>query len=394
MVSKLSMLESHPMRSGLPEIFCEENYAKVLEFHKAQDGYSPTPLVRLSGLANELNVKSIFVKDEAKRLPLKSCDILGVSYAFSNLMENYVMKKPTLISVSNGNFGQALAMLANKEGCQARIFLPHGAREPAQPSDLVKIERTHLNYADAMHHAQRYAKKNRCVLFIPNSFPGYERIPGDVALGYTTMAAEAIEQLQALDIKPTHVFLQSGCGATTCGVLAYFASRYGDECPRFAIMEAEESAWLYTSVRRKKQNDAEGNPYTIMTELNCGVSDLLTYSVLHDYASYYFKCPDWLTVRGTRTLANPAEDDAPIVSGASGAVGIGLLQQLFDGEEYSVFKESMELNENSVVLFFNIEGDTDERAYRKIIDSAKCAKDDEDDLLESEHDSENDDDII
>ena len=45
------------------------------------EGYSPTPLLSLNKLSNELNLKNIFYKDENKRFDLKSFKALGGAYA-------------------------------------------------------------------------------------------------------------------------------------------------------------------------------------------------------------------------------------------------------------------------------------------------------------------------
>lgn len=375
MLSKISMLESHPQGKGLPELFCEENYAKVRSFHQGLQEYKETPLVSLPGLADALGIQEIFVKDESARFGLKSCNVLGVSYAFHRVMDNYLEKdKPEIVAVSNGNHGRVLAWLAQREGYPVHIFMPKGThacrvRQVTEIGD-VQVEVTDKNYADTVKYAQEFAKKNRYVLFQNTAFLGYEKIPGDIALGYVTMAAETVEQLEKAGKKPTHIFIQAGSGTMACGLIAYLVDHYKEDVPKIAILEAEEAACFYTSVRRKKVTSIEGTPYTLMTELNCGTANIFAYPILHDFANYFFKCPDLLAIQGVRQFAMPVKDDPKIIAGPSGAVGLGLLLQLYEMEEYSVLRGMMDFDEDSIVLLFNTEGDTDPKAYQKIIETA------------------------
>ena len=54
--------------------------------HRAMEGYRPTPLVRLDGLAEALGVKAVFVKDESKRFGLNAFKGLGAIYAFTRVV--------------------------------------------------------------------------------------------------------------------------------------------------------------------------------------------------------------------------------------------------------------------------------------------------------------------
>ena len=52
-------------------------------FHHALEDYGPTPLVRLNGLAEELGLGGVFVKDESHRFGLNAFKGLGGIYALS-----------------------------------------------------------------------------------------------------------------------------------------------------------------------------------------------------------------------------------------------------------------------------------------------------------------------
>ena len=67
------------------------------------------------------------------------------------------------------------------------------------------------------------------------------------------------------------------------------------------------------------------------------------------------------------TRFNSIKDDIKIVSGESGAVSLGLISLLMQNKGLNKMKEALNLNNESVILLFNTEGDTDPVNYRDII---------------------------
>ena len=78
-------------------------------------------------------------------------------------------------------------------------------------------------------------------------------------------------------------------------------------------------------------------------------------------------CPDHIATEGMRIFARPLGSDEKIISGESGAIGIGLLSAIMKDERNTKIKKQLNLDKNSVVLLFNTEGDTDPDNYRKIV---------------------------
>jgi diaminopropionate ammonia-lyase len=68
-----------------------------------------------------------------------------------------------------------------------------------------------------------------------------------------------------------------------------------------------------------------------------------------------------------RMLGNPAGEDPFIRSGESGAVTSGLLSFIMQSDYLSDIKKSMRLGNDSVILLFSTEGDTDPARYRSIV---------------------------
>lgn len=110
-----------------------------------------------------------------------------------------------------------------------------------------------------------------------------------------------------------------------------------------------------------------GSLETIMAGLACGEPNPIAWSILRDFADAYVSCPDYVAARGMRMLASPLEGDQRVISGESGAVGIGLLSLLMSEPEFSGIRSKLKLDQDSVVLFINTEGDTDPVLYRQIV---------------------------
>jgi len=68
----------------------------MIAFHRSLAGYRATPLVALPGLAAELGIGALYVKDESHRFGIKAFKALGASYAiyrFLDLNEYPVLSK-------------------------------------------------------------------------------------------------------------------------------------------------------------------------------------------------------------------------------------------------------------------------------------------------------------
>lgn len=157
------------------------------------------------------------------------------------------------------------------------------------------------------------------------------------------------------------------------GVLGYFANKYKGNPPITTIVEPKTVACIYKSAL-----SGDGNPHavtgdlqTIMAGLNCGEPNTATWPILRDFASFYAACPDYVSAKGMRILSSPIGDDKKIISGESGAVGLGLLSLLMERDELKKIKEAMNLNSDSVVLIFSTEGNTDPIGYDEIIYDGK-----------------------
>lgn len=382
----LSLL-SHTPRGEVPPFLRPAATEAPWAFHHTLPDYAPTPLVRLPGLARALGVGEVLVKDESRRFGLNAFKGLGGIYALARAAGEVLglagpltwesLQTPAarqalagveFVTATDGNHGRGVAWAAQRLGCRAHVYLPAGS-VPARAQAIldagaVEAEILPLSYDDTVAHAARLAREKGWRLIQDTSWPGYEDVPAWIVQGYTTMAREAAEQLAELGLaRPTHVFLQAGVGAMAGGVLGYLAARYGEAAPDFLIAEPEDIPCIYASAQAGQPRRVEGQAGTIMAGLNCGTPCSLTWPVLRDLARWYAACPDAVAEEGMRLLGRPHPGDPAVVSGESGAVTAGLLARLAQ----SPLRQDLGLGEDSVVLLFSTEGDTDPEHYRQVL---------------------------
>ena len=374
--------------------FDEKSIKTVLQFHQSLPNYEKTPLIDLKELAKYCGVKKIWVKDESKRFGLNAFKVLGGSYSigkclseilnediskfpFSVLTSKEIKKKLgdlTFITATDGNHGRGVAWMVKHLQQKSVVYMPKG-------SSLIRLENirkegadasiTDMNYDDAVRLAAKYAEEHNGVVVQDTAWDGYEEIPAWIMQGYGTMGLEALEQLRN-DYKverPTHIFLQAGVGSLAGGIQGFFASVFGEDCPTTVVVEAKEAACYYESAIANdgKPRAVGGDMPTIMAGLACGEVNITGFEVLKNHSKVFVSAPNYVAANGMRVLGNPLNGDKKVVSGESGAVTLGLVYELMTNPEYKDLKESIGLDENSRVLLFSTEGDTDPDKYREIV---------------------------
>ena len=68
-----------------------------------------------------------------------------------------------------------------------------------------------------------------------------------------------------------------------------------------------------------------------------------------------------------RMLGVPLKGDPTVISGESGAVGMGVLAALMEGDDYKDLRDYLGLDRFSQVLMFSTEGNTDPLKFRKVL---------------------------
>lgn len=351
----------------------------------AWKGYAETPLVRLDALAKETGVSRIVYKQEAGRFGLGSFKALGGAYAVFRLLAALIAEKTgakpapddilsgrhagivsavTVTCATDGNHGRSVAWGARMFGCKAVIFIHETVskgREEAIAAYGAEVVRTKGNYDDSVREAARTAAERGWHVVSDTSYPGYTDVPRNVMQGYSVMAEEAERQLGGL--RPTHIFIQGGVGGLTAAVTAHFWERFGADAPAVVVVEPETAACLLESAVAGQPTAVGGDLDTIMAGLACGEPSIIAWPILEAGVSAFMAIPDAAAAETMRLLAS-GEAGATLVGGESGVAGLaGFLVAAAKPE----WRKALGLNENSVVLFFGSEGDTDPDLYESIV---------------------------
>lgn len=378
--------------TGKPcSLFTARIAEEARSFHSRIPGYAATPLIALDALASRLGVKAIYVKDESKRFGLNAFKVLGGSYALGKFLADKLgvdisaidfstvaqqLPEPlTFTTATAGNHGTGVAWAARELGQNAAVFMPKGSAQ----ASVDRIRRlgaacivTDVNYDDTVRLASMKAESKGWTLVQDTAWEGYEQIPTWISQGYTTMAAEAAEQLQAHGVdSPSHIMLQAGVGAMAGGVLGYFADLYGAERFCSIISEPDAADCLYRSISSVDgtRTSVGGSLNSIMAGLACGEVNPVTWNILRDCGNAFASVSDDVSATGMRVLGNPLPGDKQIISGESGAINAGLLYLLATStsEEVRDIKERLGITSDAVILIFSTEGDTNSERYRKIV---------------------------
>ncbi|MDD6231576.1 MAG: diaminopropionate ammonia-lyase [Frisingicoccus sp.] len=369
-----------------------EQMEKAISFHRSFPQYTVTPLTRLSGLADYLGLKRVYVKDESYRFGLNAFKVLGGSYAIARCIADELGKdvsevpydvltsdklreefgQATFFTATDGNHGRGVAWAANKLGQKCVVRMPKGTTQTrleniAKENATVTIEE--LNYDDCVRMAAKEAAETtRGIMVQDTAWEGYEKIPTWIMQGYGTLAMEADKQLEEDGCRLTHIFIQAGVGSLAGGVIGYFSNRFKENPPIMVVAEANAADCLYRSAMQGDGNrvDVTGDMLTIMAGLACGEANTVSWDILRNHASAFVSCPDWVSANGTRIYGSPLRGDKQVISGESGSVTMGLLHAIMTRPEYKDLKEALKLDENSEVLLVSTEGDTDPDRYHEI----------------------------
>ena len=367
---------------------------KARAFHESFPQYTQTPLAKLDHMAAYLGVNQVFVKDESYRFGLNAFKVLGGSFAMARYIAKETGKdvselpyavltsdklreefgQATFFTATDGNHGRGVAWAANRLGQKAVVHMPKGTTQTRLENikkEGASVDITDMNYDDCVRlAAKEAAETERGVVVQDTAWDGYEEIPAWIMQGYGTMAAEASEQLKAAGCeRPTHVFVQAGVGSLAGAVVGYFTNLYPDNPPTFVVVEADVAACLYKGAAAGdgKPRIVDGDMQTIMAGLACGEPNTISWDILKNHVKVFISAPDWVAAKGMRMLSAPIKGDPQVTSGESGAAPFGALAAMMTLEEYKELRNDIGLDENSKVLLFSTEGDTDPERYKNIV---------------------------
>jgi diaminopropionate ammonia-lyase len=359
----------------------------ILSLHSSLPGYHPTPTLRLPALARRMGVKEIYVKDESYRFDLSAFKIMGASYAVYRFLKQEWERhqespfhirdvleagpdgpwagRYTLCTATDGNHGRAVAWIAKRLYQKAVVYMPKGTVTARIDNIRAEDAEVHIidgTYDNAVRKIAEDADKNGWHIISDTAYPGYMTIPGYIMAGYTTMFKE-MEAIIHGDDDPgvDYVFIQGGVGSFAAAAVWYYVHRYGAGRPILISVEPTEAACLLASNRAENGEliTSTGSFQTIMAGLNCGTPSHLAWPILRDGIDLFLAIPDDYAIEAMRRYYYPRGDDPHIVSGESGAAGMGAFLALMKDESLREAQNKLGMGPDSRILIFNTEGATD-----------------------------------
>lgn len=318
-------------------------------FHRSLPDYAPTPLRDLPRVAAELGVGRVVVKDETSRLGLPAFKVLGVSYAVHKIIQE---RRPSaLVTATDGNHGRALARTGRLLGVPVRVHVPDGVH----PAAVAAIEQegatvlpAHADYDVAIARASADATGTGAILVQDTAWPGYERIPGWIVDGYSTLFREIDAQL-ATD-HPAAVLVPVGVGSLLLAALTHYRSTKYPNSPAVVSVEPDAAACVLASLRAGELTSVRTGR-TVMAGLNCGTPSSSAWSAMHSGLDAAVAIADEGCAQAARDLAG-----AGIDAGPCGGATLAGLRTLLSGPRTGDARRALGLDESSTVVLLCTEG--------------------------------------
>lgn len=378
-------LHGTPLDPRDEQMLGAEGTDRVIEMLALRGAVERTPLRSLAGLAGELGLGALHVKDEGYRLGLGSFKALGGAYALMILVQEEASRRfgqpvaiqdlnspsvreiasgMTFACATDGNHGRSVAQGAQLMGARAVIFVHAGvsqARIDAIARFGAEIVRVDGGYDFSVSEAARVATEKGWTILSDTSWDGYEYIPGLVSRGYTAMVREILDELPE---PPTHLFLQAGVGGFAAAVAGHIAVVLGDRRPHVTVVDPARAACLYESARQGRPAKVDETQSTIMAMLECHEASPIAFRVLERVADGFMTVDEDAAPEAMRRLATPAPGDAAVVAGESGGAGLAGLQTVMRDRGLAA---RIGLGPQARVVVVNTEGATDPALYERIV---------------------------
>ena len=322
-------------------------------FHVRLPGWAETPVRRLDGVAAELGLAGVALKDESDRLGLPAFKVLGASWAIERALREAPDTR-TLVAASAGNHGRAVAHVAALRGLACRVFVP--ARSAAGRRAAIEAEGAELvvvdgDYEEAVARATEAGAEpgTREIADVGDSGPAHWVIDG-----YHTLFAEAAAQ--------------AGFGALLVpagvGSLAAAAARYGALAGRAVIAVEPETAACVTAALAAGEPVSVPTPGTTMAGMDCAEVSPAAWPSLRDGIHGTVCISDAESAAAMRELA-----DLGHAIGDCGAAPLAALRALMTEPEGAQLREAAGLVEPGArVLLVATEGVTDPAGYAAVVE--------------------------
>ncbi len=353
-------------------LFTPDEYAQMRAFFSARPELAPTPLRELPALARDLGIGRLYAKDEAGRFGLNAFKLLGARFAIETLIaEGDLRAGATLVCASEGNHGRAVARAARDAGCAARVYMAHdasAARVDAIAGEGAAVIKVDGSYDDAVRVMEADATANGWTIISDTAWPGYERIPRLIMLGYTHMLDELGDQGgdrgSGIGDQFDAVFVQGGVGGLLCAIASWCAFHRQKNPPRVIAVEPTSAACLQASARAGKPVAVTGPLTTRMAGLRNREVSPPAFMALLPIVDAFMAIDDVWADTAVRALGRPIGSDPVIAAGASGAAALGGLIALCGEPSLGEARRALGLSDGARVLVIVSEGVTDPGVWK------------------------------
>ena len=334
---------------------CEPAPSEVRAFHRALEGYRPTPLLDLPDLARELGVGKVLAKDESDRLGLPAFKALGASWAVHRAVADFADGTIlTVVAATDGNHGRAVARFARLLGHHAAIHVPTGLH-PAAVQAIID-EGAHLtvvdgSYDDAVAAAARKAEAPFHVLVQDTAWEGYEDIPRWIVDGYDTLFAEIDEQLLEGGVaQPDLVAVPTGVGSLLQAALIHYRAHNAVAGTAVVSVEPVSAGCIATSLLTGYPTTINTGS-TIMSGLNCGTPSSLAWPFIKNGLDAAITVTEEADITAAHDLARFG-----IPAGPCGAAPLAALRSILTTPGHLQRRKHLNMKPDSTLVILITEG--------------------------------------
>ena len=351
-------LDKNKILDNIPKKLINE----AVETISAWETYTPTPLIKLNKLNDELKFKEIFYKDEDKRFNLKSFKALGGAYAVEKVSKG---NKDIIVSTATaGNHGRSVAWGAKRLGLKCKIFISEfvsDARGEAMADLGADVVKVNGNYEKSLIECIKQSTNNNWQIVQDVAWKDYMTVPKYTMAGYTVMMKEIVDQIKNDQI--THIILQAGVGGMA-GAMVAGVARYLNNVPEIIVVEPDSAACVMESIKSGKIEKIDIKRESLMGGMSCGEVSLVPWKILKNSVKYCISLPDDDIAKTMKFLGNGNFSNEKIIAGENSAPGVISLITMCEDEK---IKENLKFNKDSNILLIGCEGDTDQAMYQKLI---------------------------
>ena len=353
---------------------CSDTGSDALAFHAAWPDYRPTPLAEAPGLAEELGVARVFVKDESARMGLPAFKVLGASWAvFRSLIERVGGAAPStleelalrlrpmspveLVAATDGNHGRAVAHVAGLLGLACRVFLPHVADSSvvtAIREEGAVVTVVEGPYDEAVRRAADLAQRAGpgALLVQDTAWHGYQEVPALVVEGYSTLFREIDEQLGGGVGERGLVAVPVGVGSLAQAAIAHYRRDTLVRRPALLAVEPDTAACVLASLTAGELKTVP-TAHTVMTGLNCGTPSSLAWPQLRNGLNAALAVSDDEALQAVADL-----ETVGVTTGPSGAASLAGARAALTGEGSEERRAGMGVDGTATVVLLCTEGRT------------------------------------